>query len=217
MQKVVIAMNQKWKTTVSVILLCTLSISALAGCGRRKFEKVDGSESTGSESAVQAEPESTNPQTDAEQGVFTFAANIRMGMTVAEVQAAIGQGIQPNERNDGRKTISNPFFGSFINYDNEKTVIFMFSAQNDLLEQLQFRGDTVSDGMNTAEAVALFDTRYGKQAIHQGNYRNHIWKADNVYILLSEIDIDNYAVTYTEEKYFEQEYKEEAEAYRRAR
>lgn len=213
----VIAMNQKWKTTISIFLLCTLSLSALAGCGRRQFEKVDDGAPSSSESAAQTEPESTEPQTDAGQGVFTFAANIRMGMTVDEVQAAIGQVIQPSVRDDGRKTISNRFFGSFVNYDNEKTVIFMFSAQNDLLEQLQFRGDTVSDGMNTAEAVALFDARYGKQAIYQGNYRNHIWKADNVYILLSEIDIDNYAVTYTEENYFMQEYKKEAEAYRLAR
>lgn len=214
--KVVIAMNQKWKTAISIFLLCTLSLSALAGCGRRKFEKVDESEPTATASA-EPTAESTEPQTENPQGVFTFAANIRMGMTVEEVQSAIGQVIQPTVREDGRKTLSNRFFGSFVNYDNEKNVVFMFSAQTDLLEQLQFRGDTASDGMNTAETVALFDARYGKQAIYQGNYRNHIWRSDDVYILLSELDIDNYAVTYTEAGYFEQEYKEEAEAYRRAR
>ena len=208
-------MSQKRKTIISIFLLCALCLSLFAGCGRRKFVKVDGSEPTASESAVQTEPESTEPQTG--EGVFTFAANIRMGMTIEEVQAAVGQVSEVAVRTDGRKSTSNKFSGVFLNYATEKPVIFLFSTPNDTLEQLQVRGDTASDGMNTAEAIALFDTRYGKQAIHQGNYRNHIWKTDNVYILLSEIDIDNYAVTYTEENYFIQEYKEEAEAYRLAR
>lgn len=206
-------MNQKWKTSISILVLCALCLSAFAGCGRRKFVKIDD-EPIVSETAAPTEAESTDSQP---QGVFTFAANIRMEMTIEEVQSAIGQVTTVTARDDGRKTISNNFYGSFINYDTEKSVIFIFSAQNDLLEQLQFRGNTETDGMNTAEAVGLFDARYGKQAIYQGNYRNHIWKADNVYILLSEIDIDNYAITYTEEDYFNQEYKEEAEAYRLAR
>lgn len=208
-------MTQKYKTTVSILLLCVLCLSVFAGCGRRQFVKVDGSEPTVTESESQSETQPTEPQTD--EGVFTFASHIRMGMTLAEVQAAVGQIDEVSVRTDGRKSISNKFAGVFMNYATEKSVIFLFATATDTLEQLQFRGDTASDGMNTAEAVALFDTRYGKQAVHQGNYRNHIWKTDNVYILLSEIDIDNYAVTYTEAAYFEQEYKEEAEAYRLAR
>lgn len=210
-------MNKKWKTGICILLLCALCLSAFAGCGRRQFVKVDESEPNVTETAAPIAADSTLPQTDVPQGVFTFAANIQMGMSIEEVQAVIGQVVPVSNRDDGRKTFSNNFYGTFVNYETEKTVIFMFAASTNLLEQLQFRGDTVSDGLNTAETVALFDARYGRQAIHQGNYRNHIWKADNVYILLSEIDIDNYAVTYTEENYFMQEYKEEAEAYRLAR
>lgn len=207
-------MNRYLKKTVCILLLCVSGISVFAGCGQRQFEKIEDIP-TETETVVPDKSDPTEPQTDVPQGMFSFAKNIRMGMTLAEVQAASGQISEVSAR-DGRKSISNTFSGIFIKSATEKSVVFMFSAENDLLEQLQFRGNTVTDGMNTAEAVALFDSLYGKQALYQGRYRNHIWKTDNVYVLLSELDIDNYAVTYTEETYFEREYSEEAEAYRRA-
>lgn len=207
-------MNQNFKKGICVLLLCVFCLSVFAGCGPREFVKTE-EPPTEAESAVSSEPDSTEPQTDAPQSLFPFAPYIKMGMTLAETQAAIGQVREVTVR-EGRKNFSENFSGAFIHFATDKSVIFMYSAESDLLEQLQFRCNTPSDGLNTAEAVALFDTRYGKQALHKGNYRNHIWKKDNVYILLSEIDIDNYTVTYTEAGYFEQEYTEEAEAYRRA-
>ena len=39
---------------------------------------------------------------------------------------------------------------------------------------------------------------------------------DDVYVVLSEIDENDYAVTYTQEDYFEEAYPDEAETYRRA-
>ncbi len=194
-----------------MLLFCTLCLSAFAGCGRRQFVKVDNPSDISD-----AATDMTEPQTDAAQNVFTFAANIQMGMSIAEVQAACGQVNEVSVGND-RKSTSNSFYGIFLNYATEKSVIFMFDVQTEKLEQLQFRGSTETDGLNTADAVALFDERYGKQAIYKGHYRNHVWKSDNVYIILSEVDIDNYAVTYNEETYFEQNYKEEADAYRSAR
>lgn len=203
------------KKTIRVLLLCVLCLSVFAGCGPREFVKVDEIPSE-AESTTAAEADTTAPQTEAPQGMFAFAPYIRMGMTIAETQAAIGQ-VREVSVQDGRKSFSDNFSGVFIHFATDKSVIFMFSAEPDALEQMQFRCNTASDGLNTAEAVALFDTKYGKQALYKGNYRNHIWKKDNVYILLSELDIDNYAVTYTEENYFEQEYAEEAEAYWLAR
>ena len=181
-----------------------------SGCGAAEpFEKVDVP-STESVSDITAE--TTAPA--AETGTFTFAASIKMGMTIGEVQRAIGQ-VADVSVVDERKSFTNEFSGVFINYSTNKAVIFMFDQQTECLEQMQFRGNTNADGASTAAAVKLFDLRYGKQAVYQSKYVNHIWKSDDVYILLSELDENNYAVTYTEQTYFEANYAQETEAYNR--
>lgn len=182
-----------------------------SGCGEAEpFQKV---EVPSTEAVTETVTETTAPPPA--EGTFTFAASITMGMTVAEVQRAIGQVIDVTVV-DNRKSFSNEFTGVFINYSTTKTVIFMFDQKTERLEQMQFRGNINTDGASTAAAVKLFDARYGKQAVYQGNYVNHIWKSDDVYILLSELDENNYAVTYTEQTYFETNYTQETDAYSRA-
>lgn len=190
---------------------CLLGFSLLfSGCGEdTDFEKVPV---PSTEEVTETVPETTAP---AAEGTFTFAANIKMGMTIGEVQRAIGQVIDVSVV-DERKSFSNEFSGVFINYSTTKPVVFMFDLQTERLEQMQFRGNTNTDGASTASAIKLFDVRYGKQAVYQSKYVNHIWKSDDVYILLSELDENNYAVTYTEQSYFEIRYPNELEAYKRA-
>lgn len=197
---------------IALIAALLMAISLLlSGCGEAEpFQKV---EVPSGEPATETVPETTAP---AAEGTFTFASNIKMGMSVGEVQRAIGQ-ILDVETVDNRKSFQNEFTGVFLNYSTTKNVIFMFDLQTEQLEQMQFRGNTNTDGANTAAAAKLFDARYGKQAVYQSKYLNRIWKSDDVYILLSEIDEDNYAVTYTELTYFEANYSQEAEAYRRAK
>ena len=182
-----------------------------SGCGDalEPFEKVPV---PSAEEGSETESETAAP---AATGEFTFAASIKMGMTVNEVQRAIGQ-VADIEVVDNRKSFSNEFTGVFLNNTTTKTVIFMFDQQTERLEQMQFRGNANTDGASTADAVKLFDARYGKQAVYQSKYVNHIWKSDDVYILLSELDENNYAVTYTEQSYFETRYPNELEAYKRA-
>ena len=72
------------------MLLCVFCLSVFAGCGPREFVKTE-EPPTEAESAVSSEPDSTEPQTDAPQSLFPFAPYIKMGMTLAETQAAIGQ------------------------------------------------------------------------------------------------------------------------------
>lgn len=195
----------------AAISLLTFSL-LFSGCGdaSEPFEKVSV---PSTEAVSETVSETAAP---AAEGKFTFAASIRMGMTVNEVQRAIGQ-VADIEIVDNRKSFSNEFTGVFLNNTTTKTVIFMFDQQTERLEQMQFRGNVNTDGANTAAAIQLFDARYGKQAVYQGNYVNHIWKSDDVYILLSEIDENNYAVTYTEQTYFEANYTQETEAYNRVR
>lgn len=195
----------------AAISLLTFSL-LFSGCGdaSEPFEKVSV---PSTEAVSETVSETTAP---AAEGKFTFAASIRMGMTVNEVQRAIGQ-VADLEIVDNRKSFSNEFTGVFLNNTTTKTVIFMFDQQTERLEQMQFRGNVNTDGANTAAAIQLFDARYGKQAVYQGNYVNHIWKSDDVYILLSELDENNYAVTYTEQAYFEANCAQEAEAYNRVR
>lgn len=195
----------------AAISLLTFSL-LFSGCGdaSEPFEKVSV---PSTEAVSETVSETTAP---AAEGKFTFAASIRMGMTVNEVQRAIGQ-VADLEIVDNRKSFSNEFTGVFLNNTTTKTVIFMFDQQTERLEQMQFRGNVNTDGANTAAAIQLFDARYGKQAVYQGNYVNHIWKSDDVYILLSELDENNYAVTYTEQAYFEANCVQEAEAYNRVR
>lgn len=195
----------------AAISLLTFSL-LFSGCGdaSEPFEKVSV---PSTEAVSETVSETTAP---APEGKFTFAASIKMGMTVNEVQRAIGQ-VADLEIVDNRKSFSNEFTGVFLNNTTTKTVIFMFDQQTERLEQMQFRGNVNTDGANTAAAIQLFDARYGKQAVYQGNYVNHIWKSDDVYILLSELDENNYAVTYTEQAYFEANCVQEAEAYNRVR
>lgn len=195
----------------AAISLLTFSL-LFSGCGdaSEPFVKVSV---PSTEAVSETVSETTAP---APEGKFTFAASIKMGMTVNEVQRAIGQ-VADLEIVDNRKSFSNEFTGVFLNNTTTKTVIFMFDQQTERLEQMQFRGNVNTDGANTAAAIQLFDARYGKQAVYQGNYVNHIWKSDDVYILLSELDENNYAVTYTEQAYFEANCVQEAEAYNRVR
>ncbi|MGN0519364.1 MAG: hypothetical protein ACI4LB_01355 [Candidatus Fimenecus sp.] len=194
---------------VAFVLVFTLLFS---GCGEEKaFEKV---EVPSTEEASETVPETT--ASAAAEGTFTFAASIKMGMTITEVQRAIGQ-VANVEIVDERKSFSNEFSGVFINYSTTKSVVFMFDQQTERLEQMQFRGNINTDGADTAAAIKLFDARYGKQAVYQSKYVNHIWKSDDVYILLSELDENNYAVTYTEQTYFEEHYTQETDAYNRVR
>lgn len=189
------------------LLLFSLLFS---GCGEQDaFQKV---EVPSTEETTVALTETT---TAAAEGAFTFAKSIKMGMTIGEVQREIGQVVDV-EIVDNRKSFSNEFSGAFIDYTTTKNVVFMFDMQTERLEQIQFRANTGTDGLDTATAMKLFDMRYGKQAVYQGNYINHIWKSDDVYVLLSEIDENNYAVTYTAQSYFETNYAQEATAYSRA-
>lgn len=195
----------------AAISLLTFSL-LFSGCGKAEsFEKVDV---PSTEITTETVTETTAPAT--ETGTFTFAASIKMGMTITEVQRAIGQVAEVGVVDD-RKSFTNEFSGVFINYSTTKAVIFMFDQKTERLEQMQFRGNTNTDGASTADAVKLFDARYGKQAVYQSKYVNHIWKSDDVYILLSELDENNYAVTYTEQTYFEANYAQETEAYNRVR
>ncbi len=183
-----------------------------SGCGGAEpFQKV---EVPSVEDTTKPVPETTAPV--AAEGTFTFAANIKMGMTVGEVQRAIGQ-VADVEIVDNRKSFQNEFTGVFMNYSTTKNVIFMFDMQTEHLEQMQFRGNTNTDGATTEAAAKLFDMRYGKQAVFQSKYVNRIWKSDDVYILLSEIDENNYVVTYTEQACFEKKYPQETEAFKRAK
>lgn len=196
------------------IIICTaallLVVSLLfSGCKRgNEFEKIDV---PSTEEVRVTETQTTEPVSE---GIFTFAASIKMGMTVQEVQRAIGQ-VADVGIVDNRKSFSNEFSGVFINYTTVKNVIFMFDINSERLEQMQFRCNTNTDGADTETAIKLFDARYGKQAVYQGNYINRIWKSDDVYILLSELDENNYAVTYTQKDYFASHYAEEAAAFER--
>lgn len=192
---------------VAFLLLFSLLFS---GCGEQDaFQKVEVPSAEETTAAL------TETTTAAAEGAFTFAKSIKMGMTIGEVQREIGQVVDV-EIVDNRKSFSNEFSGAFIDYTTTKNVVFMFDMQTERLEQIQFRANTGTDGLNTATAMKLFDMRYGKQAVYQGNYINHIWKSDDVYVLLSEIDENNYAVTYTAQDYFEANYEQEAAAYSRA-
>lgn len=193
------------------VLLITVSL-LFSGCGEtEQFQKV---EVPSDETVTETASATTAPT--AAGGTFTFAANIKMGMTIGEVQRAIGQ-VLDVEVVDNRKSFQNEFTGVFLSYSTTKNVIFMFDLQTERLEQMQFRGNANADGATTAAAAKLFDMRYGKQAVYQSKYLNRIWKSDDVYILLSELDENNYVVTYTEQGCFEEKYPQETEAFKRAK
>lgn len=204
-------MKKRILVFAATLLLC----ASLAGCGEERVFIKDENDSQPSvssgETTVPAET-TTQPQ-----GVFTFTRGIQMGMTVGEMQKAVGQVPEMSTVSDPvRKSCSVDFSGVFIRYLTTKSVIFLFDPNQNTLIQLQFRCDSNADGATSAEAIKLFDERYGKQAAYQGRYPNHVWFSENVYMVLSEINADQYVITYTEKAWFEEYYQEEARAYRRA-
>lgn len=206
-------MRKRILTVCGVLLLAVCLLLSACGSGP-KYEKISTTAPPAGETQAQTSEATTAAQNDA-NNTFAFAAGIKMGMTISEVQQLIGQEVKVTEV-DGRKSFSNDFSGIFLNYSTTKSVTFMFDPATEKLEQLQFRGNSESDGVMTADAILLFDMRYGDHGSLQGNYMNHIWFADGVYIVLSVIDDHNFAVTYTEKNYFEKNYPEELAAYKNA-
>lgn len=199
------------KRRIAASLLLFALFAALFGCTRgRDFERDENV-------PLPTAQETTAPaEIPAGDDVFSFAAGIRMGMSPSEVQSLIGQSVSLSDAEDGRKLFSCVFSGVFVNYATNKSVFFMFDEAGEQLEQLQFQCSASADGAYPADAVALFDVRYGPHAEYESNYQNCLWKAADVYVVLSIVDENNYAVTYSEKDYFEANYPEETEAYRRA-
>lgn len=206
-------MRKRILTVCGVLTLAVCLLFSACGSGP-KYEKISTTAPPAGETQAQTTEAPTAAPSDA-GNTFAFAAGIKMGMTVSEVQKLIGQEVPVAEVN-GRKSFSNDFSGIFLNYSTTKSVTFMFDPATEKLEQLQFRGNSESDGVMTADAIMLFDMRYGDHGSFQSNYMNHIWFADGVYIVLSVIDDHNFAVTYTEKNYFEKNYPEELAAYKNA-
>lgn len=206
-------MRNRILSVCGVLLLAVCLLFSACGSGP-KYEKISTTAPLADETQAQTTEAATETPNDSGND-FAFAAGIKMGMTVSEVQQLIGQEVPVTEM-DGRKSFSNDFSGIFLNYSTTKSVTFMFDPETEKLEQLQFRGYSESDGVMTADAIMLFDARYGKHGSFQGNYMNHVWFADGVYIVLSVVDDHNFAVTYTEKKYFEENYPEELAAYKNA-
>lgn len=206
-------MRNRILSICGVLLLAVCLLFSACGSGP-KYEKISTTAPLAGETQAQTTEATTAAQSDS-NNTFAFAAGIKMGMTISEVQKLIGQETAITEV-DGRKSFANDFTGIFLNYSTTKTVNFMFDPATEKLEQLQFRGNSDSDGVMTADAITLFDARYGKHGSLQGNYMNHIWFADGVYIVLSVVDDHNFAVTYTEKNYFEETYPEELAAYKNA-
>ena len=206
-------MKKRILVFAATLLLC----ASLAGCGEKRGFIKDETDSQPSVSSGQTTAPAPAETTTQPQGVFTFARGIQMGMTVGEMQKAVGQVPEMSTVSDPvRKSCSVDFSGVFIRYLTTKSVIFLFDPNQNTLIQLQFRCDSTADGATLDEAVKLFDERYGKQAAYQGRYPNHVWFSEDVYVVLSEINADQYVITYTEKAWFEAYYQEEVRAYRRA-
>ena len=205
-------MRKRILTVCGVLLLAVCLLFSACGNGTPQYEKIPTTEPPTGEAQT---TEATTAAQSNEENSFAFAAGIKMGMTISEVQQMIGQEV-PITEVDGRKSFSNDFSGIFLNYSTTKSVTFMFDPATEKLEQLQFRGNSETDGVMTADAILLFDMRYGDHGSFQSNYMNHIWFADGVYIILSVIDDHNFAVTYNEKEYFEENYPEELAAYKNA-
>lgn len=203
------------KKRILIFAAALLICMSLAGCAeQREFIKDENfSQASLSMDETTAATDEANKRPE---GTFTFAKGIQMGMTIDEVQRAIGQVPEMHTvSNPTRKSFYVDFSGVFMRYFTTKSVTFLFEPDGNTLKQIQFRCSSDADGASPADAAKLFDERYGKQAVYQGRYANHIWFADKVYVVLSEINANQYAVTYTEKAWFEKYYQEEVRAYGR--
>lgn len=202
----------KHRTVIFAICLLFL-VTAFSGCRRgRTFEKDDSVPTTIESTTAVQQTEPKPPQNED----FLFAGGIKMGMTVKEVQDLLHVDISTGKV-DGRKNFAVEFAGVFINYETVKNVQFMFNMETNKLEQIQFQGRTDIDGASTNDAINLFDARFGKHGQHQRKRTNYVWYGNGVYLILTVIDGDSYAITYTEKTYFEQHFKEEVKAYQEAK
>ena len=181
-------------------------------CGKKREFEIDESQSRPDEIVTETTTEEEFTFNEADGKEFDFAIGIKMGMTNKQVQKLIGINI-PTKLVDGRKNIMVEFSGAFINFVANKKVQFMFDQKTEKLEQIQFQCNTETDGAMTADAIMLFNKRYGRGALHHSRYENHIWYYGGTYIILSVVDDNNYVITYTEKEYFKQNMKDDYAAF----
>lgn len=118
-------MRNRVLTVCGVLLLAVCLLFSACGNGP-DYEKISTTAPPAGETQAQADATTTAP---ADTGnTFAFAAGIKMGMTISEVQKLIGQEVPVTEV-DGRKSFSNDFSGIFLNYSTTKSVTFMFDPE----------------------------------------------------------------------------------------
>ena len=100
-------MRNRVLTVCGVLFLAVCLLLSACGNGTPQYEKIPTTEPPTGEAQT---TEATTAAQSNEENSFAFAAGIKMGMTISEVQQMIGQEV-PITEVDGRKSFSNDFSG----------------------------------------------------------------------------------------------------------
>lgn len=199
------------KNKLKTVLPLLLSLFLLASCAQRRVYLPAESTAPVPASSSETTPE---PTTAPKPKKFQFFG-IEMGMNTAMVQAILGQERLPVPK-DGKYFFTNGFTGiPGLAPETEKTVSFVFSADDYRLEAIQYSVKN-SDGLTYEQSIELFKKQFRKPVFYKSELGRDeaIWFYRDVYVVLTKLDENTTVVSYLAKTLFEEEYKEKLVAYR---
>lgn len=187
-----------------LLLITVIAVVFLTSCGQKEvFEKVD---------VVTTTKPVTEPVTYVYSNLDVFGT--RMGMSLEETQAALGEPIAIRTNNEGIVFFTINRTGlDFVNEGMEASVYFIYDTDV-RLQEIQYASNN-DTGFVREEAIRKFDSLYGKRAdiSYEDGKVNHVWFKDGDYIVITNFADGQNAVSYFSEEYFKTTQPEEAKAY----
>lgn len=188
----------------ALLLVTVIAAVFLTSCGQKEvFEKVD---------VVTTTKPVTEPVTYVYSNLDVFST--RMGMSLEETQAALGEPIAIRTNNEGIVFFTINRTGlDFVNEGMEASVYFIYDTDV-RLQEIQYASNN-DTGFVREEAIRKFDSLYGKRAdiSYEDGKVNHVWFKDGDYIVITNFADGQNAVSYFSEEYFKTTQPEEAKAY----
>ncbi len=194
---------------VCALLLAFVCVAAfmLTSCTQeREFKKVD---------VVTTEPPVTEGETVNYSELTVF--NTRMGMSLEETQKALDTDIEIrfSQTNQVYFAISKNALKEELDFGDSEfdaAIYFIYDGDARLCEVQYVSTD--STGFVLKDATEKFDSLYGRHvAVSSEGKTNYVWYSKGDYIVISDFDNGQNAISYFERVYFENTQPEEATAY----
>ncbi|MBQ5995640.1 MAG: hypothetical protein IJL63_07270 [Clostridia bacterium] len=197
-------MGKIFKACISIVLAAVTFCVLFASCGEpEQYTPV---------SVTTTETTTVAPDVIKYSDYEVFGA--KMGMSIEEAEQSVGGGVQTVSNDTGtlffalwRKNL--PF-----TVENEDTLLYYIFDGRGRLCEIQY-AITNKEHFSLSNALKFYDGQYGKHVEYEASRgkMNYIWYKGGVYILITDIEGGETAMSFVAEDYFNQLNPEEAGRY----